>query len=57
MVSNENVMKVGLLLLVICCISQENNGYRYEAKNLKDTTQNGVLYSTQKYKVGDTLDL
>jgi len=50
-------MKIGLLLLVLCCYSQNDGVYKYETKNLKDTTQTGTLYTKLKYTEGDTIML
>ena len=51
-------MKTGLILLILCCYSKEDGGgYKYETKNLKDTTQTGTLWSTFKYVEGDTVRL
>ena len=45
-------MKTILVLVILCCNTQTDNGYQYEAKNLK-TNQTGDLYSQVKYNVGD----
>ena len=50
-------MKTGLLLMILCCSSTENGVYKYETKNLKDTTQTGTLWSPVKYVEGDTVKL
>jgi hypothetical protein len=50
-------MKTGLLLLILCCYSEDKGVYKYETKNLKDTTQTGTLWSAQKYIEGDTVKM
>lgn len=49
-------MKTLLLLIVICCGSEKEGTYVYEAKNLA-TNEVGKLYSGVKYNVGDTLTI
>jgi hypothetical protein len=43
------------LFLVLCCSSTDNGQYRYEVKNLEDTTQTGVVYTGTRYSEGDTI--
>ena len=50
-------MKLGLFFVILCCYTESTNGYKYEVKNLKDTTQTGVLYSKAKFTKGDTVRL
>ena len=47
-------MKTILVLVILCCGSQTQNGYKYEVKNLT-TNQTGDLFSNVKYNVGDTV--
>jgi hypothetical protein len=48
-------MKLGLILIIMCCYSKNDNSYVYEAKNAQDTTKTGLLYSAMKYNEGDTV--
>jgi hypothetical protein len=50
-------MKIGLILLILCCTSQDNGVYKYKTKNLQDTAQVGTLWSIQKHTEGDTVKL
>jgi hypothetical protein len=43
------------LFLVLCCSTTESGQYKYEVKNLEDTTQTGVIYSNIHYIEGDTI--
>jgi hypothetical protein len=43
------------LFLVLCCSTTDSGQYKYEVKNLEDTTQTGVLYSNGVYQEGDTI--
>jgi hypothetical protein len=43
------------LFLVLCCSTTESGQYKYEVKNLEDTTQIGVIYSNIHYIEGDTI--
>ena len=43
------------LFLVLCCSTTESGQYKYEVKNLEDTTQTGVIYSNIRYVEGDTI--
>jgi hypothetical protein len=45
------------LFLVLCCSTTDNGQYRYEVKNLEDTTQTGIIYSNRVYTEGDTIRL
>lgn len=47
-------MKTLIVLVILCCNSQEQNGYKYEAKNIT-TDQTGVYFSTVKHNEGDTV--
>ena len=47
-------MKTVLVMIILCCNAQTDNGYKYEAKNLT-TNQTGTLFSEVKYDVGDTI--
>jgi len=51
------MIKLGLFFVVLCCYSESETGYKYEVKNVKDTTQTGVLYSKAKFVEGDTIKL
>lgn len=45
------------LFLVLCCSTTDSGQYRYEVKNLEDTTQMGVIYTNRFYTEGDTIRL
>ena len=47
-------MKTILIFVILCCNSQTENGYKYEAKNI-NTEQTGTLFSSVKYNEGDTV--
>ena len=49
-------MKTILVLVILCCGSQTQNGYKYEVKNLT-TNQTGDFYSQAKFSVGDTVTI
>ena len=49
-------MKTILVLVILCCNSQTESGYKYEAKNIT-TNQIGDLYSQTKYNIGDTITI
>ena len=49
-------MKTILVLVILCCNSQTESGYKYEAKNLT-TNQTGDFYSQAKFNVGDTVKI
>ena len=51
------IMKLGLFFVILCCYTESTTGYKYDVKNLKDTTQTGVLYSKAKFTKGDTVRL
>lgn len=43
------------MFLVLCCSSYNEGTYKYEVKNLQDTTQNGYVFTPVKYSEGDTI--
>lgn len=43
------------LFLVLCCSSNDNGQYKYEVKNLNDSTQIGYVHSNTRYIEGDTI--
>lgn len=43
------------MFLVLCCSSYNEGTYKYEVKNLQDTTSNGYVYTSVKYFEGDTI--
>jgi hypothetical protein len=45
------------LFLVLCCQTTDSGQYRYEVKDLNDTTQTGVFYTKVKFSEGDTIKL
>ena len=45
------------LFLVLCCQTVDNGQYKYDVKNLGDTTQTGVVYTSIRYSEGDTIKL
>jgi hypothetical protein len=45
------------LFLVLCCQTVDNGQYKYDVKNLQDTTQSGVIYTSARYSEGDTIKL
>jgi len=45
------------LFLVLCCQTVSDGQYKYEVKNLQDTTQTGVIFSNKQYFEGDTIKL
>jgi hypothetical protein len=45
------------LFLVLCCQTVDNGQYKYDVKNLEDTTQTGVVYTSIRYSEGDTIKL
>jgi len=47
-------MKTIIVLVILCCNSQSESGYKYEAKNLT-TNQTGDFYTQVKYNEGDTV--
>lgn len=49
-------MKTLLLLVIICCSSEKDGVYTYEAKNLT-TNDIGQLHTMTPYNVGDTVKL
>jgi len=49
-------MKTLLVLVIICCASQKDGVYTYEAKDVK-TNLTGQLHSEVKYQEGDTVKL
>lgn len=48
-------------LIIICCEliigSMSNNSYLYEAKYINDHKYSITLYTTQKYNIGDTINI
>jgi hypothetical protein len=49
-------MKTILVLVILCCNSQTENGYKYQVKNIT-TNQTGDFYSQAKFNVGDTVKI
>ena len=49
-------MKTILVIIILCCNTQTDSGYQYEAKNV-ETNQVGNLYSVERYNEGDTVKL
>ena len=47
-------MKTLLVLVIVCCASEQEGQYVYEAKNL-NTNEVGTLHTQSKYEIGDTL--
>jgi hypothetical protein len=47
-------MKTILILIILCCSSESENGYTYEAKDLT-TNQEGIFHSQTKHNIGDTI--
>jgi hypothetical protein len=45
------------LFLVLCCQTVSDGQYKYDVKNLQDTTQTGVIFSSKQYFEGDTIKL
>ena len=43
------------MFLVLCCSNYDSSTYKYEVKNLQDTTSNGYVYTSIKYSEGDTI--
>ena len=43
------------MFLVLYCSSYDNGTYKYEVKNLQDTTQSGYVFTPIKYIEGDTI--
>jgi hypothetical protein len=43
------------MFLVLCCSSYNEGTYKYEVKNLQDTTVNGYVFTPVKYTEGDTI--
>lgn len=44
------------MLLVLCCYSESENGYKYEVKTLgENVSETGVVYTSTKYSEGDTI--
>jgi len=43
------------MFLVLCCSSYDNGTYKYEVKNLQDTTMSGYVYTPVKYTEGYTI--
>jgi hypothetical protein len=43
------------MFLVLCCSSYDGSTYKYEVKNLQDTTVNGYVFTPVKYTEGDTI--
>jgi len=43
------------MFLVLCCSSYNEGTYKYEVKNLQDTTQTGYVFTAVKYSEGDTI--
>ena len=43
------------LFLVLYCSSNDNGQYKYEVKNLNDSTQIGYVNSNTRYIEGDTI--
>jgi len=43
------------MFLVLCCSSYNEGTYKYEVKNLQDTTKNGYIFTPVKYSEGDTI--
>lgn len=45
------------LFLVLCCQTVDNGQYQYEVKNIQDTTETGVVYTSIRYSEGDTIKI
>jgi len=43
------------MFIVLCCSNYDGSTYKYEVKNLQDTTTTGHVYTSVKYTEGDTI--
>jgi hypothetical protein len=44
------------LFVVLCCYKQpQNDTFKYEVRDVSDTTYRGIIYSPTKYSEGDTI--